>query len=83
MTRRIVLHIDRLVLRGFDAADGEAIAGALRVELGRQLAGAQGAGQWPASAVSLRLGRINVGQGVRPEQVGTQLGRTIGRGVKA
>lgn len=34
---RIVLHIDRLVLRGIDQADADALAQALRDELSRQL----------------------------------------------
>ncbi|MDB6144113.1 MAG: hypothetical protein JWP80_3157 [Pseudomonas sp.] len=34
---RIVLHIDRLVLRGIDPADADALAQALRDELGQQL----------------------------------------------
>ncbi|HEF4760895.1 TPA: hypothetical protein SAN82_003342 [Pseudomonas putida] len=34
---RIVLHIDRLVLRGIDQADAEAFTQALRDELSRQL----------------------------------------------
>jgi hypothetical protein len=39
MTRRIVLHIDRLVLRGVDRADAAALSAAIQAELQRRLAG--------------------------------------------
>ncbi|AGA89624.1 hypothetical protein Thimo_0785 [Thioflavicoccus mobilis 8321] len=35
---RLVLHIDRLVLRGVDPGDAEALAAGLRAGLARQLA---------------------------------------------
>ena len=38
MTPRIVLHIDRLVLKGVDPGDAAALSSAIRAELQRRLA---------------------------------------------
>ena len=38
MSQRIVLHIDRLVLRGIDRADAGAVSAAIQAELQRLVA---------------------------------------------
>lgn len=52
---RIMLHIDRLVLRGIDQADADAFTQALRDELSRQLAGAAAGPGLRASGDRYRL----------------------------
>ena len=51
---RIVLHIDRLVLRGVDPADAQAVRSALQAELGTLLAAAGPHTPWHTGAVRLR-----------------------------
>ena len=55
---RIVLHIDRLVLRGVDPADARAVAAAMQAELGRLLGSDAGAALLaPGDRAVLRAGR--------------------------
>lgn len=71
---RVVLHIDRLVLRGVDPADAGAVAAALRAELGRRLqrdAAAALAGQGDRAV--LRAGRVHLA----PGDHGQALGRAV------
>ena len=71
---RIVLHIDRLVLRGVDPADAGAVAAALRAELGQRLqadAAAALAGQGDRAV--LRAGRVQLA----PGDHGQALGRAV------
>ena len=83
--KRVVLHIDQLVLKGARSADRFAIAESLRQELGRQLARPELARDLSArpSASRIQVGEVAIPDGSRSEQVGTQLGRGIARGLKA
>lgn len=71
---RIVLHIDRLVLRGVDAGDARTVACALQAELG-QLLRADGGAALVAQGnrAVLRAGRI----GLAPGAEGTALGHAM------
>lgn len=71
---RIVLHIDRLVLRGVDPADARAVAAAMQAELGRLLGSDAGAALLaPGDRAVLRAGRIHLA----PGDHGLALGRAV------
>ena len=78
--KRVVVHIDRLVLKGFRPEDRHAIAAGLQQELGRVFA--------EREAVSLLrakgdVSRLQVGmpieQGSRPQRVGESVAQGIGK----
>lgn len=83
--RRVVIHIDELVLRGFRPEDRHAIAAGLQAELTRLYAASPEAVQALASRgdmARLRIGNVNLTPGTRPGQVGSQLAEGIHRGFK-
>ena len=82
--KRVVLHIDSLVLKGFRHEDRHGIAEGLQQELTRLLADPQAAQQLMENGdVSrLRLGSISIGQNSQPQRVGSQVARSIGKGMK-
>lgn len=80
--KRITVHIDRLVLRGFDDKDRDSLAEGVRLELGNLLANA-GASQSLTGIHSiprLRVGSVQIGQGAKPAQVGKLIASGIVRG---
>lgn len=81
--KRVVVHIDRLVLRGFAASDGDGIALGLRQELGRLLADPAMANRLAAggNVARLRLGAVPIQRGAAPCEIGTGVGRGIGDGM--
>lgn len=82
--KRVVLHIDRLVLKGFRQEDRHGVAEGLQQELTRMFADPQAAQQLMENGdVSrLRLGSISIGQNSQPQRVGSQVARSIGKGMK-
>jgi hypothetical protein len=83
--KRIVLHIDSLVLKGFRHEDRHGIAEGLRQELTRLFADPQAAGQVTVkSDVSrLRLGCVQIDRNAKPQRIGIQIAQGIGEGIKA
>lgn len=83
MTNRVVLHIDRLVLRGVDPGDAAAVADALRAELATLLtpdAGAAMAAQ--GSAAVRRAGPVTLAPGTDAAGLGHAVaGRIAGQAV--
>jgi hypothetical protein len=84
--RRVAVHVERLVLRGVDAGDGQAVAAGLRAELSRLLADPRVAAQWSArrEVRHLRLPGIRVGggagwQGELGGAVAQAVGKAVGR----
>ena len=78
---RVVLHIDRLVLRGFPAADRNRIAAGLRSELARHFAD-------PTHSTHLRSmphvprldgGRVTLPRGGEATRTGTLVGSAVAR----
>lgn len=69
--RRIVLHIDRLVLRGVDRGDAAAVSAALQAEL-QSLLGPGGAGTLATqrSMDALQAGRVHLPQGADAPALG-------------
>ncbi len=82
--RRVVVHIDRLVLKGFRHEDRHAIAEALREELGRQLGEATASRQLASlgNIPQLRIAGVRIEQEAKPSAVGAQVARGIARGMK-
>jgi hypothetical protein len=82
---RITLTIDRLVLKGVDAADGKALTEALRAELSRVLSDTATRADWarPHRTPVLRLGQIALEPGpAGGRKFGGGLARAIGKGLK-
>jgi hypothetical protein len=78
---RIVVHIDRLVLKGFEAADRKALAEGLQAELSRVLADAAARADWarPHRTPVLKLGRMLLETGpAGARKFGGGLARAIG-----
>lgn len=83
--RRVVIHIDELVLRGFRPEDRHAIAEGLQAELARLYAASPDALRTLAglgSTARLRVGEVSIAPGTRPAGVGAQLATGIQRGIK-
>jgi len=83
--KRIVVHIDRLVLRGVRHEERHAVAAGLKGELSRWLAGA-GAGDRLARlghVPRLSLGRVSLAAGAGAEAVGVATARAVGRAADA
>jgi hypothetical protein len=82
--KRVVLHIDSLVLKGFRHEDRHGIAEGLQQELTRLFADPQAALQLTANGdVSrLRIGGIQIHHDSKPQRVGSQVAQGIGKGMK-
>jgi hypothetical protein len=82
--RRVVVHIDRLVLRGFRHEERQAVAEGLRAALiaGWDAEAAAAGSEWIANASSLRLGRFAARGGAAPADIGAAAGRGIAGGLR-
>jgi hypothetical protein len=82
--KRVIVHIDRLVLRGFDHEDRHAIAAGLQQELARLFAEPHAAQQLTArgDVSRMRVGSININPGSKPQGVGVDAARRIGQEMK-
>lgn len=82
--KRVVIHIDRLVLNGFRFEDRHTIAAGLQQELSRLLVdrqtveGLTGLGDLSR----LQLGGVHIAQGSKPQRVGAQVAQGIGKEFK-
>lgn len=76
--QRVILHIDRLVLRGIDRADAAAVAAALEVELRERLeaGGAEALSRWNGLE-SVRTGVAPLAAGSSPAAVGHAIGAKL------
>jgi hypothetical protein len=78
---RVRLHIDELMLEGFEPGDRHRIAAAVEVELGRLFADE---GVPPGLASGRAMPRVDAGsfdalQGARPQEIGAQVARAVYR----
>ncbi len=83
--RRVVIHIDELVLRGFRPEDRHAIAEGLQAELARLYAASPDALRaltGLGSTARLRVGEVSVAAGSRPARVGSLLAEGLQRGMQ-
>ncbi|HTT63296.1 MAG TPA: hypothetical protein VMG35_15685 [Bryobacteraceae bacterium] len=82
---RILLHIDKIVLKGFDPGDRAALLAGLRSELARVLADPQARAEWAQSQRTpvLRLGAMPLEPGPSgSRKFGIGMARAIGRSLK-
>ena len=82
---RIRLHIDRLVLNGFQRLDGNALAEALQAQLSESLSEPTARTEWARSHETpvLRLGQMPLGAGASgAREFGRQMGRAVARGLR-
>lgn len=82
--KRVVVHIDRLVLKGFRHDDRHAVALGLQEELGRVFADREAVSHLRAlGAVSrLQVGGVHIEHGSKPERVGGNVARGISEELK-
>ena len=81
---RIVLRINKLVLKGFRQEDRQAISAGLQQELSRLLTDprtVQGLTR-PGDSTRLQTGSIHIAQGSKPLRVGVQVAQGIGKEFK-
>jgi hypothetical protein len=81
--KRVVVHIDRLLLKGFRNADSHAIGEGMRGELARLLADPM-MGERLASlghVSSLHAGKVKLAQDAKPQRLGISAGRAIAKGI--
>ena len=80
--RRVVVHIDRLVLRGVARGDAAAVSAGLRAELQDRLGGdaAVAALARHQASEAVRAGTVRVPHGGGPEAVGRAAAGRIVRG---
>ena len=82
---RIRLNIDRLVLNGFEAAEGRALAQALQTQLSQVLADGATRAQWARTHRTpvLKLGRMPLEAGTSgANELGKQVAHAVGQGLK-
>jgi hypothetical protein len=82
--KRVIVHIDRLVLNGFNSEDRHAISAGLQQELSSLLAhpqAVQGLAS-PGDIARLKPGRIRIAPGSEPQRVGAQVAQGIGKELK-
>ena len=82
--KRVVVHIDRLVLKGFRHEDRHAIAAGLEQELGRVFADREAVSLLMArgDVPRLQVGGVPVEQGSRPQRVGENVAQGIGKEIR-
>ena len=81
---RIEVTIDRIVLRGIDPGDRQALINGMRTELARVLTepAARDALSQSRRTPVLRLGKMTVGQGTAGAgRLGSGIARAIGKGI--
>ena len=82
--KRVVVHIDRLVLKGFRAEERHAIAAGLQQELGRVFGDREAVSLLSAMGDVRRLhvGGVPVEHGSRPQRVGESVAQGIGKAIR-
>ncbi|MCT0198354.1 hypothetical protein KQ313_01450 [Synechococcus sp. CS-1325] len=83
--RRVIVHIDRLVLKGFRPQDRFAIAAGLEQELSTLFADPQAVRQLTARGdrSRMRVEGVRIEQGLKPQGVGVETARGIRREMTA
>ena len=82
--KRVVVHIERLVLKGFRPEDRHAIAAGLQQELGRVFAERDAVSLLRArgDVSRLQVGGVPVEQGSTPQRVGENVAQGIGKEIR-
>lgn len=77
MTRRVRVHIDRLVLRGFDAGQRDAIALGFRTGLARQLSQSLDGVARGRSIAAVDAGRMSLRSDEPADRAGRRMAQRI------
>ncbi|MGP1680422.1 MAG: hypothetical protein ACTS6J_25120 [Burkholderiales bacterium] len=82
--KRVIVHIDSLVLKGFRREDRHAIADGLQQELSRVLAEPQTVKHLSVlgDVPRLQVDGVQIAQGSKPQRIGEKVARGIGKGMK-
>jgi hypothetical protein len=82
--KRVVVHIDRLVLKGFRHEDRHAIAAGVRQELGRVFADREAVSLLVAlgHVPRLQVGGVHIEHGLKPQRVGERVAHGVSREIK-
>ena len=82
--KRVVVHIDSLVLKGFRHEDRHAIAAGLQQELERVFADREAVSHLTAfgNVPRLQVGGVHIRQGSKPQRVGENVAQGIGKEIK-
>jgi hypothetical protein len=82
--KRVVVHIDRLVLKGFRHEDRHAIAWGLQEELGRVFGDREAVQHLSKvrDALRLQMGSVHIEHGAKPQRVGGNVARGISKEIK-
>jgi hypothetical protein len=78
---RVIVHIERLVLKGFRPGDRHAVAQGLQAELARVLSARDAASRLRGmgDVPRLQVGGVAVEKGASPQRVGEGVAQGIGR----
>ena len=81
--KRVIVHIDRLVLKGLGHGSPEAIAQGLQQQLAATLSTQGGVDAWsrPGHIARLQVGPVAMSADSSPLEVGHSLASAIGKGV--
>ena len=81
---RVVIHIDRLVLKGFPREDRHAIAAGLQQELSRVFGDREAVERLSAvgDVSRLQVRGVQIGQDSKPQHIGENVALEIGREIK-
>lgn len=79
--KRVIVHIDQLVLRGFCAQDRHAIAAGFQQQLGQVLADREALAllRFGGDMARLQVARVPLAHASPPQRVGEQVAQGIGR----
>ena len=82
--KRVVVHIDRLMLKGFRPEDRHAIAAGLQQELGRLFADREAVTLLKAlgDVSRLQVSSVPIEQGSKPQRVSERVAQGIGKEIK-
>lgn len=82
--KRVIVHIGRLVLKGFRHEDRHALAEGLREELGRQFAESTASPQlvYRGDMPRLRVAGVRIEHEAKPAVVGAQVAQGVARRIK-
>ena len=82
--KRVVVHIDRLVLKGFRHEDRHAVAAGLRQELENVFAERETVSLLSAlgDVPRLRVSGVHIEHGSPPQRVGEQVAQGIGKEIR-
>ena len=82
--KRVIVHIDQLVLNGFRAEDRHAIAAGLQQQLGQVFAARDAVSLLKdrGDTARLQVGGVHIEHGLMPQRIGANVAREIHKEIK-